>query len=39
MRKSDILSIAKKHPITREIASPDFFEGALLGNGGLGVNV
>lgn len=39
MRTQEILSTAKKHPITRDVASPDFFEGALLGNGGLGVTV
>lgn len=35
----EILSTAKNHSIRRELASSDFFEGALLGNGGLGVNV
>lgn len=30
---------AKKHPISEDHASVDFFEGALLGNGGLGVVV
>lgn len=39
MRRQDIFSVAKKHPIVRDVASPDFFEGALLGNGGLGVTV
>ena len=39
MNAADILSLAKKHSITKELAAPDFFEGALLGNGGLGVVV
>lgn len=39
MNTSDILVTAKKHSISRDIASPDFFEGALLGNGDLGVVV
>lgn len=39
MKTADILSLAKKHSIRHELASPDFFEGALLGNGGLGVVV
>lgn len=39
MQRQDILSTAKKHAITRNMASPDFFEGALLGNGNLGVVV
>lgn len=39
MKSQDIIAIAKRHPIRREVASPDFFEGALLGNGSLGVNV
>lgn len=39
MKTSDILSIAKKHAIRKELAAPDFFEGALLGNGDLGVVV
>lgn len=39
MTSIDILSLAKKHAIRRELAAPDFFEGALLGNGGLGVVV
>ena len=37
MKPQDVISIAKKHPVCRDVASPDFFEGALLGNGGLGV--
>lgn len=39
MKRQDIISIARKHSIHRETPSPDFFEGALLGNGGLGVVV
>ena len=39
MRSFDIVSIAQKHAIARDVASPDFFEGALLGNGDLGVVV
>lgn len=39
MHVNDILSIAKSHSIHRDIASPDFFEGALMGNGDLGVVV
>ena len=39
MNKTDILAAAKKHSIRRDIASPVFFEGALLGNGDLGVVV
>lgn len=31
--------IAKKHPIIRNKPAPGFFDGALLGNGGMGVNV
>ncbi len=30
---------AKQHPITHEGPAPDFFEGALIGNGGLGAVV
>lgn len=30
---------AKEHPIQSDVPSPDFFEGALLGNGGLGLVV
>lgn len=37
MNRKDIAEIAKTHSIKREIASPDFFEGALMGNGNLGV--
>lgn len=39
MKKQDILSVVKQHPIQSDIVSPDFFEGALLGNGNLGVVV
>lgn len=39
MHISEITALAKKHSIRRDIASPDFFEGALLGNGDLGVVV
>ena len=35
----DIKALAKKHAIRRDVASPDFFEGALMGNGGLGLAV
>jgi alpha-L-fucosidase 2 len=31
--------IAKKHPIIQDKPAPGFFDGALLGNGGMGVNV
>ena len=37
MKRFDILSMAKKHSIRKELAAPDFFEGALLGNGDMGV--
>lgn len=37
MERQDILSVAKKHSIALDKASSDFFEGALLGNGDLGV--
>ncbi|MCK5461503.1 MAG: hypothetical protein KAI95_00760, partial [Bacteroidales bacterium] len=30
---------AKQHPIVRNSPAPDFFEGALIGNGGMGVVV
>ena len=39
MGSIDILSMAKKHAIRKELAAPDFFEGALLGNGDLGAVV
>ena len=35
----DIQSLAKKHSIRRDVASPDFFEGAVMGNGDLGLVV
>lgn len=35
----DIPALAKHHSIRKELAAPDFFEGALLGNGGMGVVV
>ena len=34
-----MFDIVKKHPITFEGAATDFFDGALLGNGGLGAVV
>ena len=37
MNVQDTLLLAKKHAIRRDVASPDFFEGALMGNGNLGV--
>lgn len=37
MNAFDILATAKKHSIKKDIAAPDFFEGALMGNGDLGV--
>lgn len=39
MKTTDILAIAKKHSIKQELAAPDFFEGALMGNGNLGLVV
>ncbi|MBQ1862943.1 MAG: hypothetical protein II149_05455 [Clostridia bacterium] len=39
MNRKDIPEIAKTHSIKREVASPDFFEGAVMGNGNLGVVV
>ena len=30
---------AKQHPVFHEGPAPDFFEGALIGNGGLGAVV
>jgi alpha-L-fucosidase 2 len=33
------IETAKLHPITSDRPAPDFFEGALLGNGGMGVVV
>jgi len=35
----DGFQIARRHPIVREVAGPDFFEGMLLGNGDVGVCV
>lgn len=35
----NIQAIAKKHSILRDVASPDFFEGAVMGNGDLGLVV
>jgi len=37
--KLDPVARAGTHPIVREKPGPDFFEGALLGNGGLGAVV
>ena len=37
MQPIDVISMAKKHAIRPELAQPHFFEGALLGNGDLGV--
>ena len=39
MNQLDSICMAEKHSITHELAAPDFFEGALLGNGNLGVVV
>ena len=39
MQTADVISYAKKHSIKRDVAAPDFFEGALMGNGNLGVVV
>ena len=39
MEKQDIISLAKKHSIRSHTASPDFFEGAVMGNGTLGLVV
>ncbi|HVK49668.1 MAG TPA: hypothetical protein VM488_17520, partial [Pseudobacter sp.] len=33
------VEIARRHPVVSNKPSPGFFEGALLGNGGMGVNV
>ncbi|MBI2425600.1 MAG: glycoside hydrolase N-terminal domain-containing protein [Candidatus Hydrogenedentes bacterium] len=38
-KRVDPLAMAARHPIVRERPGPDFFEGALLGNGGLGAVV
>lgn len=37
--KNNVMSLAKKHSIKKDVACPDFFEGALLGNGDLGTIV
>ena len=37
MNRLDILAKANTHSIRKELAAPHFFEGALLGNGSLGV--
>lgn len=39
MNRFDILATARKHSIKKELAAPHFFQGALLGNGSLGVVV
>ena len=39
MKTNDVVSLAKKHPIRKDVACPDFFEGAVLGNGDLGTIV
>ncbi|MBO4297821.1 MAG: hypothetical protein J5998_03400 [Clostridia bacterium] len=39
MNRQDTVLMARKHAIRRDVASPDFFEGALMGNGDLGVVV
>ena len=39
MEKQDIFSLARKHSIRSNTASPDFFEGAVMGNGALGLVV
>jgi len=36
MNALDVIALAKKHSIKKDTAAPDFFEGALLGNGDLG---
>lgn len=38
-KQPDAYSIAAKHPISLDKPAVDFFEGALLGNGGMGVVV
>jgi hypothetical protein len=38
-QQSDALSIAKRHPIESNKPAVDFFDGAVLGNGGMGVVV
>ena len=37
MNTANVPDYAKKHAISKDCAAPDFFEGALLGNGGMGV--
>ncbi|MBQ3084244.1 MAG: hypothetical protein IJC46_02175 [Clostridia bacterium] len=37
MKVLDVIALAKKHSIKKDTAAPDFFEGALPGNGDLGV--
>ncbi len=37
--EADAFAIARRHAITRDLPSPDFFEGMLLGNGDVGVCV
>lgn len=39
IKKIDGFIKAKEHNIFRDVPSPNFFEGALIGNGGLGVVV
>ena len=39
MDKRDTVLTAEKHSIRKDIASPDFFEGAVMGNGNLGLIV
>ena len=39
MALQDTLQAAKAHSIRRDTAAPDFFEGALMGNGSLGAVV
>ncbi len=39
MKVQDTIKLAKKHSIRRDVASPDFFEGAIMGNGDLGLIV
>ncbi len=39
METVDIISLARKHSLKSDVACPDFFEGALLGNGDLGAVV
>lgn len=39
IQTADIIPLAKKHSIKKNCAAPDFFEGAVMGNGNLGVIV